>query len=168
MRKLRETVQGTSSRSQEAAKPIDPSAESRIDKKKAKGSRSNYTAMRADVQDQQNSALDRVQSATWKHIARRDRVMASGRKWIPAPRRRIYVDVCETIDELTSTNFVHKVTMVTNGPGGRHRGYAFVTIAWPSELNHNGVDMDTFCEAIHHLNVKGRPIYAEEAHHRDE
>ncbi len=69
-----------------------------------------------------------------------------------------------------ATNFVHEVTMVTNGPGGRHRGYAFVTIAWPSdsEFKHNDVDMDTFCEAIHHLNIKGRPIYGEWAHHRDE
>ncbi len=52
--------------------------------------------------------------------------------------------------------------------GDRNRGYAFVTTVWPSEFNHNGVDMDTFCDAIHHLNIKGRPIYAKEAHYRDE
>ena len=51
--------------------------------------------------------------------------------------------------------------------GDRNRGYAFVTIAWPSEFV-SGVDMDTFCEAIYRLNIKGRPIYAKEAHHRDE
>ena len=32
----------------------------------------------------------------------------------------------------------------------------------------SGVDMDTFCEAIYRLNIKGRPIYAKEAHRRDE
>ena len=53
--------------------------------------------------------------------------------------------------------------------GDRNRGYAFVTIVWPSEFKHNGVDMDTFkfCDAIHRLDIKGRPIYAKEAHHRD-
>ena len=51
--------------------------------------------------------------------------------------------------------------------GNRNRGYAFVTIVWPSEVNY-GVGMDTFCEAIYRLNIKGRPIYAKDAHHRDE
>ncbi len=37
----------------------------------------------------------------------------------------------------------------------------------PSEFKHNGVDMDTFCDAIHRLNINGRPIYAKEAHHLD-
>ena len=50
--KLREAVQGSSSRSKEEAKSIGPSAEFRVDNKKAKGSRSNHAAMLADVQDQ--------------------------------------------------------------------------------------------------------------------
>ena len=68
------------------------------------------------------------------------------------------------INDLTN-NRVDTCTMPRSGD--RNRGYAFVTIAWPSEYKHNGVDMDTFCDAIHHLNIKGRPIYAKEAHHRD-
>ena len=63
-------------------------------------------------------------------------------------------------------NGVHDCTMPRSGD--RNRGYAFVTIVWPSEFKHNGVDMDTFCDAIHHLNIKGHPLYAKEAHHRDE
>ena len=47
---LREAVQGTSPRPNEAAKPIWQSAESRADYKKAKDSRSNHAAMHVDVQ----------------------------------------------------------------------------------------------------------------------
>jgi hypothetical protein len=54
--KLRGAVQGISSRSKEAAKPIGPPAESRVEYKKAKNSRDNHTAMHVDVQDQQRSA----------------------------------------------------------------------------------------------------------------
>ena len=99
----------------------------------------------------------------------------TGKKWIPSPRRQIYIgniafnataqDVSEAIDEVT--NNVVEVTMPING--NRNRGYAFVTITWPSEFR-SGVDMDTFCDAIHLLDIKGRPIYAKpakEAHHRD-
>ncbi len=129
--------------------------------------------MHVDVQDQQSSALDRVRSATQKNIARRERIEATGKKWIPSPRRQIYIgniffyataqDVSEAINEVT--NNVVEVTMPNNG--NRNHGYACVTIVWRSEYTY-GVGMDTFCEAIHHLNIKGRPIYAKEAHHRDE
>ena len=131
--------------------------------------------MRADVQHQQSSALDLVLSAVQKNVARQVKIKASGREYIPSPRRQIYVgniafnatedDVMGAINDLTN-NRVDTCTMPRSGD--RNRGYAFVTIAWPSEFKHNGVDMDTFCDAIHHLNIKGRPIYAKEAHHRDE
>ena len=80
--KLREVVQGTSSRSKEPVKPIGPSAESRVDDKKPKGSRSlsSHVAMGADVQDQPSSALDLVHSAIQKHINRQIRTNASGRE----------------------------------------------------------------------------------------
>ena len=168
---LRDAVQGTSPRPNEAAKPIGQSAESRADCKKAKDSRSNHAAMHVDVQ---GSALDRVHSAVQKNIARQERIRATGRKWIPSPRRQIYIgniafdatadDVMWAINDLTH-NRVYDCTMPRSGD--RNRGYAFVTIAWPSEFV-SGVDMDTFCEAIYRLNIKGRPIYAKEAHHRDE
>ena len=73
-------------------------------------------------------------------------------------------DVMQAITEFTHIR-VYDCTMPRSGD--RNRGYAFVTIGWPSEFKHNGVDMDTFCDAIHRLDIKGRPIYAEEAHHRD-
>jgi len=168
---LRDAVQGTSPRPNEAAKPIGQSAESRADCKKAKDSRSNHAAMHVDVQ---GSALDRVHSAVQKNIARQERIRATGRKWIPSPRRQIYIgniafdatadDVMWAINDLTH-NRVYDCTMPRSGD--RNRGYAFVTIAWPSEFV-GGVDMDTFCEAIYRLDIKGRPIYAKEAHHRDE
>ena len=174
--KLRAAVQGESSRSKEPAKPIGPAAESRIDNNKAKGSRSpsNHAAMRADVQVQQSSALDLVLSAIQKNIGRQVRIEASGREFIPGPRHQIYGgniafnatedDVMEAIHNLTNIR-VYDCTMPRSGV--RNRGYAFVTIGWPSEFKHNGVDMDTFCDAIHRLDIKGRPIYAKEAHHRD-
>ncbi len=67
-------VQGTSSRSKDTAKQVGPSAEtaeSRVDNNKEKGSRSlgNHAAMRADVQDQPSSALDRIHSAVNNNIA---------------------------------------------------------------------------------------------------
>ena len=173
--KLREVVQGTSSRSKEPVKPIGPSAESRVDDKKPKGSRSlsSHVAMGADVQDQSSSALDLVHSAIQKHINCQIRIKASGREWIPGPKRQIYVgniafnstedEVMDAINELTHIR-VYDCTMPRSGD--RNRGYAFVTIGWPSEFKHNGVDMDTFCDAIHRLDIKGRPIYAKEAHHR--
>ena len=130
--------------------------------------------MRADVKHQQSSALDLVLSAVQKNVARQAKIKASGREFIPSPRRQIYVgniafnatedDVMEAIYDLTN-NRVDTCTMPRSGD--RNRGYAFVTIAWLSEFKHNGVDVDTFCDAIHHLNIKGRPIYAKEAHHRD-
>jgi chromosome segregation ATPase len=54
--KLREQIQGTSSRSKDTAKQVGPSAETRVDNNKAKGSRSlsNHAAMHADVQHQQS------------------------------------------------------------------------------------------------------------------
>ncbi len=73
-------------------------------------------------------------------------------------------DVCEAISCVTHTK-VYDCTMPRSG--NRNRGYYFVTIAWPSELK-SGVDMDTFCDAVHRLDIKGRPIYAREAHHRNE
>ena len=119
--------------------------------------------------------MDRVHSAVQKNITRQERIRGTGRKWIPSPRRQIYVgniafnatghDVMSAINDLTH-NGVHDCTMPRSGD--RNRGYAFVTIVWPSEYKHNGVDMDTFCDAIHHLNIKGRPIYAKEEHNRDE
>ena len=131
--------------------------------------------MHADVQHQQSLALDLVLSAGRKHVARRAKIKASGREFILSPRRQIYVgniafnatedDVMKAIFDLTN-NTVDTCTMPRSG--GRNRGYAFVTITWPSKYKHSGVDMDTFCDAIHHLNIKGRPIYAKEAHHRDE
>ena len=174
--KLREVVQGTSSRSKDTAKQVGPSAESRVDNNKTKGSRSlsNHAAMRADVQHQQSSALDLVLSAVQKNVARQVKIEASGREYIPSPRRQIYVGniafnamedaVMEAIHNLTNIR-VYDCTMPRSGD--RNRGYAFVTIGWPSEFKHNGVDMDTFCDAIHRLDIKGRPIYAKEAHHRD-
>ena len=124
--------------------------------------------------DVQGSAFGRVHSAVQKNIARQERIRATGRKWIPSPRRQIYIgniafnatadDVMWAINDLTH-NGVYDCTMPRSGD--RNRGYAFVTIAWPSEFR-SGVDMDTFCEAIYRLNIKGRPIYAKEAHHRDE
>jgi hypothetical protein len=62
--RVREAVQGTPSRSKEAARPIGPSAESRVDNKKANGSRDKHTAMHVDVQDQESSgsAIDSVHS----------------------------------------------------------------------------------------------------------
>ena len=169
-------VQGTSSRSKDTAKQVGPSADSRGENNKVKGSRSlsNHAAMRADVQDQPSSALDRIHSAVKNNIARKARINAMGKEFIPSPRRQIYIgniafnateqDVMHAIDDLT-----HNVCACTMPrSGGRNRGYAFVTIVWPSEFKHNGVGMDTFCEAIYRLNVKGRPIYAKEAHRRDE
>ena len=130
--------------------------------------------MRADVQVQQSSALDLVLSAIQKNIGRQVRIEASGREFIPGPRHQIYVgniafnatedDVMEAIHNLTNIR-VYDCTMPRSGV--RNRGYAFVTIGWPSEFKHNGVDMDTFCDAIHRLDIKGRPIYAKEAQHRD-
>jgi hypothetical protein len=173
--KLREAVHGTSPRPKDAEKLIRPSAESRVDKE-AKGSRNNHMAMHVDIEDQQSSALDRVRSAFEKNIARRERIEATGKKWIPSPRRQIYIgniafnataqDVAEAIDEVTDN--VMKITMPHNG--NQNSGYAFVSIKWPSKFKYNGVDMDTFCDAIHRLDIKGRPIYAKpakEAHHRD-
>ena len=131
--------------------------------------------MRADVHHRQSSALDPVLSAVRKNVARQVKIKASGWEFILSPRRQIYVgniafnatedDVMEAIYDLTNTR-VDTCTMPRSGD--RNRGYAFVTIGWPSEFKHNGVDMDTLCDAIHHLNIKGRPIYAKEAHHRDE
>ena len=131
--------------------------------------------MRAVVQDKQSSALDLVLSAARKNVARQAKIKASGREYIPSPRRQIYVgniafnatedDVMQAIDEHAHIR-VDTCTMPRSGD--RNRGYAFVTIAWPSEFKHNGVNMVTFCDAIHRLDIKGRPIYAKEAHHRDE
>jgi hypothetical protein len=147
---LREAVQGTSPRSKEAAKPTGPSTESRVDMKKAKGSMNNHAATHDDIQHQQSSALDRVHSAIQKNLARQARIKASGREWIPGPRRQIYVgniafdatehDVCEAISGFTHTK-VYDCTMPRSG--NRNRGYAFVTIALPPEFK-SGVDMDTF------------------------
>ena len=119
--------------------------------------------------------MDLVLSAVQKNVARQVNIKARGREYIPSPRRQIYVgniafnatedDVMGAIHDLTN-NRVDTCKMPRSGD--RNRGYAFVTIAWPSEFKHNGVDMDTFCDAIHHLNIKGRPIHAKEAHHRDE
>ena len=107
--------------------------------------------MRADVQHQKSSALDLVLSAVQKNVARQVKIKASGREYIPSPRRQIYVgniafnatedDVKEAIADLTH-NTVDTCTMPRSG--GRNRGYAFVTIVWPSEFKHNCVDMDTF------------------------
>ena len=167
---LRAAVQGTQPRPADAAKPIGPSAEYRGVYKKAKDSRSNHAAMHVDVQ---GSALDRVQSAVQKNIARRERVREAGRNWIPSPRRQIYIgniafhatadDVMSAIQDLTQN--VCDCAMPRSGD--RNRGYAIVTIIWPAEFR-AGVDMDTFCEAIGGLEIKGRPIYAKEAHRRDE
>ena len=172
--KLREAVQGDPSRSKDTVKQVGPPAESRVDNNKDKGSRSNHFAMRAVVQDKQGSALDRIHSAARKNVARQVKIKASGREFILSPRRQIYVgniafnateeDVMEAINDLTN-NTVDTCTMPRSGD--RNRGYAFVTIVWPSEFKHEGVDMDTFCDAIHHLDIKGRPIYAKEAHHRE-
>ena len=171
--KLRAAVQETSSRSKEAATPIGSSAELRVDNKKSKGSKSYHTALHVDVQEQPSSALDRVESAVQKNVERQIRTKAMGKEFIHSPRRQIYIgniafnatakDVFDAINDYT-TFTVDKVTMPSSG--GRHRGYAFATIAWPTEFKANGVDMDTFCEAIYRLNIKGRPIYAKEAHHR--
>ena len=129
--------------------------------------------MLADVQDQPSSALDLVHSAIQKNINRQIRIKASGREYIPSPRRQIYVgniafnatedDVMKAIFDLTNNR---PDSCIMPRSGDRNRGYAFVTIAWPSEYKHNGVDMDTFCDAIHRLDIKGRPIYAKEAHPR--
>jgi hypothetical protein len=131
--------------------------------------------MRADVHHQQSSALDLVLSAVRKNVARQFKIKASGREFLPSPRRQIYIgniafdatadDVMWAINDLTH-NGVYDCTMSRSGD--RNRGYAFVTIVWPSEFKHNGVDIDTFCDAIHHLNIKGRLIYAKEAHQRNE
>ena len=120
--------------------------------------------MRADVQVQQSSALDLILSAIQKNIGRQVRIEASGREFLPGPRHQIYVgniafnatedDVMEAIHNLTNIR-VYDCTMPRSGD--RNRGYAFVTIGWPSEFKHNGVDMDTFCDAIHRLDIKGRP-----------
>ena len=85
---LRDAVQGTSPRPNEAAKPIGQSAESRADYKRAKDSRGNHAAMHVDVQ---GSALDRIHSAVQKNIARQERIRETGMKWIPSPRRQIYI-----------------------------------------------------------------------------
>jgi len=99
-------------------------------------------AMHVDIEDQQSSALDQVRSAVQKNIARRERIKATGKKWIPSPRRQIYIgniafnataqDVSEAIDEVTDN--VLEVTMPYNG--NRNSGYAFVTIDRPSEFNY--------------------------------
>ncbi len=121
--------------------------------------------------DVQGSALDRVHSAIQKTITRQARIKATGRQGIPSPRRQIYFgniafnatedDVCNVIEDFTH-NKVYDFTMPRSGD--RNRGYAFVTITWPSEFK-SGVDMDNFCEAIYRLNIKGHPIYTKEAHH---
>ena len=167
-------VQGTPSRSKDTARQFGSSADSRIDNNKAKGSRSlsNHAAMRADVQVQQSSALDLVLSAAQKNVARQAKIKASGREYILSPRRQIYVgniafnatedDVMDAIHDLTK---IRMYDCKIPRSGDRNRGYAFVIIGWPFKFKHNGVDMDTFCDAIHRLDIKGRPIYAKEAHH---
>ncbi len=72
-------------------------------------------------------------------------------------------DIMWAINDLTH-NRLYDCTMPRSGDW--NHGYAFVTIAWPSEFV-SGVDTDTFCEAIYRLDIKGRPIYAKEAHHHD-
>ncbi len=73
-------------------------------------------------------------------------------------------DVLKVIYDFTNNTVA---TVIISYSGDRHRGYAFVTIAWLLEFKADGVDMDTFCAAIHRLNIKGRPIYTKEAHRRD-
>ena len=121
--------------------PMKKSTESRVDIKKAKGSMNNHAATHDDIQHQQSSALDRVHSAIQKNLARQARIKASGREWIPGPRRQIYIgniafdamehDGCETITGFTHTK-VYNCIMPRSG--NRNRGYAFVTIAWPFEF----------------------------------
>jgi hypothetical protein len=135
--KLRVAVHGTSPRPKDAEKLIRPSAESRVDKE-AKGSWNNHMAMHVAIEDQQSSALDRVRSAVQKNIARRERIEATGKKWIPSPRRQIYngnitfnatvQDVSEAINEVT--NNVVEVTMPNNG--NRNRGYLLTSSDPPS------------------------------------
>ena len=76
-------------------------------------------AMHVDIEDQQSSALDRVRSAVQRNTARRERIEATGKKWIPSPRRQIYIgniafnataqDVSEAIDEVTNNYPVRPV-----------------------------------------------------------
>ncbi len=125
---------------------------------------SNQFAMRAVVQDKQSSALDLVLSAARKNVARKVKIKASGREFIPSPRRQIYVgniafnttedDVMEAIFDLTNTT-VDTCTMPRSG--GRNRGYAFVTIAWPSEFKHNGAD-GYLLRPYSPIGNQGRPI----------
>ncbi len=74
-------------------------------------------------------------------------------------------DVCKAIHDFTK-NTVVTVTMPYSGD--QQNGSSFVTLIWPPEFKAEDVNMDTFCEAIHRLNIKGRPVYANEAHHHDE
>ncbi len=84
--------------------------------------------MRADVQHQQRSALDLVLSAVQKNVARQVKIKASGREYIPSPRRQIYVgniafnvtedDVMGAINDLTN-NRVDTCTMPRSGDRNR-------------------------------------------------
>ena len=132
-----------------------------------------HTATHAGQQGQKTSALDRIHSAYKQNVDRQNRCKASGEEFVTFPRRQIYVgniafnatsdDVREAISDCTH-NTVDEVEMPRTN--GRHRGYAFVTVTWPPEYRTNDIDIITFCAALFRLKIKGRPIYAKEAHHR--
>jgi hypothetical protein len=81
-------------------------------------------------------------SAWEQHVDRQFRAKETGKEFVPASRRQIYVgyiafnvtqdDVARAIFECTHCD-VFNVTMPRTQ--GRHRGYAFVEIKWPLEYD---------------------------------
>ena len=104
-----------------------------------------------------------------QHVASRARDRQYGLPHKGSPRRQLYIgnisfnataeDVHAAIESALHLR-VDAVTMSLDND--RHRGYAFVTIAWPLELDAKGVDISTISEALFQLEIKGRPIYVEE------
>ena len=171
-RKMRNSVECNRSSPPKVTKPLNAFT-SYNDVKTAKSHDCKHTADHAGHQGQKNSAKDRLYSAFKENVARQTRCKARGEEFVISPPRQIYVgniafdattdDVLDAITECTHFE-VDEVEMPRTN--GRHRGYAFVTVAWPPEYKTNDIDITTFCAALFRLKIKGRPIYAKEAHHR--
>ena len=135
------------------------------------GNKGKHITMHASPSDQQGFAMSQVQSAVQACILRQTTALKNGTPVENSPRRQLYIgnvsfnatedDVAKAIKGALHLT-VDNVTMPRGD--GRHRGYAFVTIAWPPELHAKGVDIGTISAALSDLDIKGRPIYVKEAH----
>ena len=117
------------------------------------------------------SAIKKIQLAAQLNIDRKIKTKERGKKYIPSPRRQIYVGNISfdaTLNDVYTAihDILHcardEVTMPSTD--GRNRGYAFATIAWPLEYAANDIDINTICAALFRT-CKGRPIYVKEVHH---